>query len=324
MADKVFAPLPPVIGAAANQTATLDIPVGPRYHVLWFEVISTSGVNIASSKLSAFLGNIAVKINGRVQRSATATQLNAVQTLMGPEFSAWISDNSNPNVIVGRVHANGTAYNLQGAALTGTGQWRIRFPIFFAEPWRKQYAAGDAMAIPTSWNGPGLVGSFQVDIGCGASLSSCTAFAEWDFQKGLSDDKGNPVLLLSKIVTEAIPITAGTADITITTLPKTDVYQQISVFAPSGDTVNSIKVRANNLVIREATRGQLNAVHWGRSMSETTSEDPARLDVVFDYDDLPSSGLDMTGITDFQVIPNVTSASGGTLVILRQQYGPLA
>ena len=45
MANKFIIPLTPVVGVVPGQTATLDVPIGPRYHVIWLEaaVKKTSG-----------------------------------------------------------------------------------------------------------------------------------------------------------------------------------------------------------------------------------------------------------------------------------------
>lgn len=325
MPSKVIAPLPPVVGAAANANATLDVPIGPRYHVIWLRAQTTNTFDPDTDSISTVLGLIRVKLNGRIQRQATAFQFNALQALNGEAHSAWVEQSG---VIIGRVDCDGITRSLNGGTLATTaGVYTLHVPIFFAEPWRKEYAAGDMMAWPTSWNGAGLVATFQLEIACGAKLASLTADAEWDFQKGLADSQGNPILLLSKVNSLDVPVPAGTnAEVNINTLPRFDFYQQISIFASGGTspTVNSVKVRVNNLNVREVSRAKLAAAHWSRGMNFVGSQDASRLDVVFDYDDVPSSALSMDGVTDFQVIPNYTLSAAGTLSIVYVTYGPLA
>jgi hypothetical protein len=273
MANKFIIPAPPIVGVAASANATLDLPVGPRYHVAWLEVVETapnSAVILADS-----IGKLKVKLNGRTQREYTATQLNALNTLMGPEYAATVALNSAPNVPVGAYDPSGAAilYAHGNAALNpgnATTAYITRLPIFFAEPWRKQYAAGDMMAWPTSWPaGKGLVGTFQLEITLGAYATAAAAKVEIDYQPGAVDANGNPILLISKtsVLTTTLAV-ASSVEQYFTTLPRNEIYQQISFFAASSNiTFSELKIKLENNLIRDCTKGTLDASNIARGMN---------------------------------------------------------
>lgn len=334
MANKFITPLPPVIGVTASAVATLDIPVGPRYHVIWLDV-SGKTRSSAVPTLSDVLGDIKVKVNGRVQRIHSATEINAIQSNFGQDYSVNYATAAAPNALLGFVQSAGTlaTYAAPTTALTAnTTAYRFRVPIFLAEPWRKQYVATDAMAWPTTWpGGKGLIGTFQIEITCGANVADngITAYAEMDYQQGVVDANGNPVLQVSKWNRLDIPVgTVTAADQYITSLPRQDIYQQISIFtADTSKYVSSIKVKVENNVIRDVTKGQLDISNLARGMNPNALL-ANRFDLIFDYDDLPSSALPMIyggkQVQDFQVIPNMTTDAGTTMRVAYQTFGPLA
>ncbi|MCX7790153.1 MAG: major capsid protein P2 [Chloroflexaceae bacterium] len=303
MANKFINPLPPVVGVVPGQTATLDIPIGPRYHVLWFEI---KGRKATTPTLDEVVGDIRVKLNGKPARIHTAVQLDALNKLMGPEFAA------------------------QSVAEAVGADTRVTWwlPVFLAEPWRKQYAETEAMAWPTSWPNGEKVQTFQVELDIantsGVTEQSVKAFAETDNVLGQVDKDGKPLFFVSKWNRVAAPYTAA-GDLYITTLPKREIYQQISLFTTT-DKITQAKVKVDGVIVRDATKAQNDATLVARGMNSAGLSN-YRFDLVFDYDDNPRSALLMqfgsVGVQDFQVIPTLDGAAATTKVVtvLYQTYG---
>src|SRR5438093_10978921 len=94
---------------AASKTALIELPVGMRYHY----VVLLHGYSAGTNTIAAAATNVAeirVKVNGRTQRIISGTQLRDM------------------NIV------NGTGFDCTGVPNTAPG---VSFPLFFAEPWRK-------------------------------------------------------------------------------------------------------------------------------------------------------------------------------------------
>ncbi len=304
MANKIIQPLAPVVGVVGGQTATLDVPIGPRYHVIWLvgDVVHAS---IVPTLAKVFDGLITVKLNGKPVRSHTAAELDALNTLNGAGFAA--------------------------TAITGTTYQRIWYlPIFLAEPWRKSYSATEAMAWPTSWPGNKKLGTFQIEIAVpsnsGYTINSITAYAEQDNMLGSVDNAGNPVMLISKWNRLTVPYAGNSGKNYITTLPRREILQQISIITNTPAVIADLMVKVDGLIIRDATKDVNDRTLIAREMN-ASGLSALRYDVVFDYDDLPSSALPMqyggATVQDFQVIPNIGSGASETKVmtVLYLVYG---
>jgi hypothetical protein len=309
VANKIIQPLAPVVGVVPGQTATLDIPIGPRYHVIWLS--GTVKRATVAPALTDIMGLLTVKINGKPVRTHTADELNQLNTLMGASFTARA--NNTPSA---------------GAATT----WNV--PIFLAEPWRKSYSATESMAWPTSWPGGKKLATLQIEIAVPAipgtnatSEHAISAYAETDNVLGQVDSKGEPVFLLSKWNRLGVPY-AGAGDLFITTLPRREIYQQISLFTQSGDPASAIKVKVEDRTIRETSKTLNDDTLVAREMN-SAGISANRFDLVFDYDDLPSSALPMqygdAYVQDFQVIPTLSAANASNKIVtcIYQTYGPL-
>ncbi len=309
MANKFIIPLPPVVGVVPGQTATLDIPIGPRYHVLWLQgTVKRTGVAPA---LTDIFGDLRVKINGKPVRTHTAAQINAINTLMGADFAYTVSGGSGG-----------------GGAPQAGDTCTFLLPLFLAEPWRKQYAETALMAWPTSWPGGSKLATFQLEMdtpnNANTSLHAITAFCESDNVLGMVDSKGNPVFTLSKWNRLAVPYTGG-GDVYIVTLPKREIYQQISLFTNT-DTITHLKVKVDGTIITDADKSVNDVTLVAREMN-LAALSTTRFDRVFDYDDDPKSALLMqfggASVQDFQVIPTLSGGLGNPLIItvLYQTYG---
>ena len=342
MANKFIIPGPPVVGAAASSVASCDLVVGPRYHVLWLR-IKTAATTIPV--LSTTLGLIRLKINGRTQRQMTALQLNAYNLLWGQQYGAHVTTAADLNTTVGWIESGGLCKTIKSGAtadvpnggLAGTvysassAAHVIHLPIFFAEPWRQQYAAQDMMALPTAWNGPGAVATLQLELTLGSTAAASGAVvidSEVDYLPGLSLKDGSPLLLLSKFSQYGMTgFTSADTDNYMTTLPRRDVYQSIHAFADhASDVVSAVKVKLENNLIRDCNKGRLDQINVSRGCNPLAIH-ATRTDIVFDYDDQPDSGLPMVyngrQVQDFQLILQKSAVNVATASLLAVTFGPL-
>ena len=324
--DKVIQPCQPVVGAAFGQTATLDLAIGPRYHAIWLEVIvdAASGVTLATTQtyLDKLISLIALKINGKVQRAHSAFELDSIQKSYGDDFAA------------NAYNYAGSAINWSSGAYQGPQSGAITvfyIPIFLAEPWRKSYAATESMAWYTAWQDGSTLRSFQMEITVPAIDAAVfdagitiNAYAETDTALGPLDANKKPVALITKWNRLGIPYT-GTGDLYIVTLPKQDVYLQISAFQAT-DPISAAKVKVDSRIVRDITKARNDQTLIGRGMNESAMGE-FRFDIVFDYSDLPTDGLVMQAgtqqVQDFQVVLTMATASATSKIVslVSQVYG---
>ena len=289
---KRIKPLPTASGVAVGKTATFDVPVGPRYHTLWLEVADT-----AKDTFDSIIGDIRLKVNGKVQRTMSAAQLDDLNALMGPQYAAIME--------------------LDGG---GAGPGHIsksRLPIFLAEPWRKQAAVADGLA----W-GTGDVSSFQIEVDLAAAAAGVTldGYAEVDYAlvKDSQGAENQPKMgVISKWFRTYIAINGTSQD--VTTLPRRDFYQQISLFDPS---ISNVIVETDSIIQRDVTFQRNKVILTSREMVP----DDSQFDIVFDYDDLITSGLPMVvngrPVSDFQVRLTLSDGTARNIPAIIQRLGP--
>lgn len=292
-------------GSFAAHTITIDVPVGPRYHEIWIEA------NAGASKklITDLLGEIRVKINGKVQRVHTATELNNLNVLNGPKYASF-----------------GGLTNATLSAIC----------LYFAEPWRENEDAQDGLAWAT-----GDVSTFQVEIditayaGAAAGLTKPVARAVID---NSLIDAGNgrlvdaPLGAIVKIQNVQIPVASGTND--FSQLPKKDFYQSLHVIDANA---TEFEVKVDNNIIRQDStthnRAWLLAHNMTPNPSATASQDmaaadmPTRstyVDIVFDHDDKVSSSLPMRfngrKVGEFNL--RLVTTTTGNVKCLYQIIGP--
>jgi hypothetical protein len=276
MALKRISQLPSFNGVAASQTATLDLPVGPRYHVIWL-VADNTGHDTALTIIS----QIRVKVNGKVQRTMTATQLNALNTLM----QACTATHGTSATFEYAYHDSGTTNMI---------------PIFFAEPWRPEIVSKEGLAWAT-----GDLSTFQIEVdissGAGPTLS---AFAEVDNAVVTTEgvQRAQPMGPIVKWNRFNIPFT-GAGVLNVQTIPRRDVILQLSLWHTADAHISEYQVKADNYEWRNLTELQNACLLRSRGMTPTVSGDGAayRTDIVFDYDDFPpGAGLRADNIQDLQ------------------------
>ena len=312
--DKIIKTLPTVIGVVAGQVATSEIPIGPRIHVVWAEaVVKKTG---AAPALSDILGLINVKVNGKVQRAMTATELVALNELNGDDYKLRWQKSTD----------NGATYGALGTPALADGDTvKFQVPIYFAEPWRKEYKASDFGAWPTAWSNGAKLASFQIELTvpnvAGCSLHALSTWAEQDKVLGQVVN-GAPVFNITKWVRNSVPYT-GAGELDITTLPRRDFLQALHLFAQTADPITAIEVNVDNDQKRKVTKTQNDQSLIGKNLNAAGIL-ATRFDVVFDYDDRPDSALNLNGVLDFLVKPTLASAAAAskTITVISESYGP--
>ena len=98
---------------APGQTATVNLPTSQKYHRLDL-IYSRGGVLATEAQMKSDINQVRLKINGKVQRVFSATELFAINGDNGQPVAAGV------------------------------------LPIFFAEPWRRSAQGEDALAWGTT------------------------------------------------------------------------------------------------------------------------------------------------------------------------------
>ena len=275
-----------VSSVAASTTVVIECPVGPRYHYIQLQHGYAGGTNtIAAAAIN--ISEIRVKVNGRVQRTMSGTQLRALNILNGSVYDAVASE--VPNTAPG-----------------------VSFHIHFAEPWRKDARDQDALAWPTN-----KFDSMQIEVDL--STGTTPTLVVWAVVDQFQPDN---VPQICKWIQQSFSASGTSFD--ISTLDRRDWYTQISLFDPT--IANSgyqdlITVRKDGAILHElkalANRGLLQ--NYGMTPVAT------RYDIVFDHDDLLGSAVNMNGSGDLNINVATSAANAtmtGTLVAIIQRIGP--
>jgi len=296
-------------GAFAAHTITIDCPVGPRYHEIWIE----ANAGAAKKLLVDLLGEIRIKINGRVQRVFTAAELNKLNVLNGAQYACL-----------------GGLTNATLAAL----------PIYFAEPWRENIDTQDGLA----W-GTGDVSTFQIEIditgyaGAAAGLTKPVARATIDNSLVKVGDSMVDVGMGAIVKVQNVQVTVASGWNDFQNLPKRDFYQSLHIFDAN---LVEYEVKVDNNIIRQNSTTTTAAMLVGHGMlpnptktatpataaadmpNSTDSTQRGCTDIVFDHDDKVSSSLptNFNGrrVGDFNVRLNTTST--GSVKLIYQTIGP--
>ncbi len=279
--------LPSLVGMAAGGTAVCNIPVGPRYHTLMI-----SGDAASASTATTHINEMRLKVNGKVQRVFTYTELQALNIL------------------------NGTQYGIQDNSTAGV----FELPIFLAEPWRKSNRDQDLLAWAT-----GNLDSFQLEIDIKNVTAPDALYVVGQVDNSIVQQNGQsvqqPMGLISKWDRVQLPVTGTTPDYGIASFPIRDNYQQISIF-DTGANFTSYRLEVDKFVIREVTKKENDAMltHYGLTPVTT------RLDIVFDHDDFLNSALPTQGpnggkIQDLRLSIVLSDGTARNLSTIYQRIG---
>src|ERR1051326_3070302 len=284
-----------VQNVAASKTALIELPVGKRYHQIILQHGYSAGTNTVAGACTN-IAEIRVKVNGRVQRVMSGTQLRDMNILNCDEQLAGGTARSSYD-------GNGVPNTAPGVALT----------IFFAEPWRESKSDQEALAWPT--NG---FDSFQIEVDFGAaSTPTLSAWAVVDnFQA-----KG-PVSIV-KWLRQSFAASGTSFD--ISTLDRRDWVQQLSIYPDSGasNAITQVTLRLAGNVLHELTGSANQALLLGNRMTPLAASRTANIyDLVLDHDNLLGSAVLLEGQNDVTLTIAAGSAMSGTSTVIIQRLGP--
>lgn len=325
--NKIIEPSAPVQGVGYGQTATVDFSIGRRYHALRFEIIAEAATS-KTLTVDDVCSLINIKIGGKIQRACTPRELDQICRAYGADYGvkAYNYDGSTLTLSSGAIQV------AQEAKLT-----IFELTIFFAEPWRKSYAATESLAWYTAWADGTVLKSLQAELvipAASANVKSGTtlsinAYAEMDNAVGPLDTNKQPVQLITRWERTQVQY-SGTGELPIVNLQKRDMLQQISIFSPryktgttaGTDVVTNVKLKVDNAMVRDVTNTRNMETLLGREWNPS-GFDLLRFDVALDYSDLPADALNLNGVRDFQVIPYLSKAESDSkvLTLISQVYG---
>jgi len=270
-----------VQNVAASKTVLVECPVGPRYHQIVLQQGYSGGTNTIAAAATN-ISEIRVKVNGRVQRTMSGTQLRALNMLNGAGYDAFTGE--VPNTAPG-----------------------VCLPIFFAEPWRQDVVDMDRLAWQTGgWS------SFQVEIDLGAATSpTMAAYAVVDDYF----DAKNPNAAIVKWIRQSVGAAGTQQD--ISSLDRKDYLQQVTVYdASGGGVISKITLRVDGNILHEMSTSANAALLFQNGMTPVAN----RYDLVLDHDGLLSSAVNLNGVKDLTLTVDSTSMSG-SLVAIVQRFG---
>ena len=309
---------------AATATTTCDLPLGKRFHTLWLEVGDSgvaSGVvspvlvingtpsataspagglpaSAAEFDLNNILGQIRILINGTVQRTMTAFELNRLN----------VSNNQNGL----------TNFSIKTSGTRGTAGYRIYVPIFFCEPWRS-----DGETSLTAWNAVG-VDSFQIqaDFQPGSVNPVITGFYEWDLPTA---NNIGAIVKWKRLSLAATGTTQDFANISnFANKSKGDFLSAIALFPTIESTpkyVNKVKFTIDGVDYQDLlTTLENQAVLLSRGMSPDTASTP-RFDLALDYDNPVNAAFPISQANSVNLHVEYNAGASGTMIAIVQNAG---
>lgn len=288
--------LPAVTNIAASKTATIEIPVGLRLHSLILQHGYAAGANTIAGAMTN-LSELRFKVNDRVQRIVSGTQLRDLNLFHGTQFDCVGVPNTAPGV--------GVAMN-------------------FGEPWRKDKNDALSLALPTAWQG----GQFrtvklEVDLGS-ASTPTLTALGVFDdVVPTLKPGQDSP--WFTKWLRPNFVVASTKTQ--ITTIEKKDFLQQISLYPDSGASqlATKLALQKNGQILQQFLSAQdLKTFLQANEMYPAASGRSANIsDIVLDYNDLLSGAENLADARELTLTVEAASAMSGTITGIIQRLGPL-
>lgn len=293
--------LPAANSVASGKTATIDLPVGIRYHkigLVWGYDGSNAGKEtVGGTAAEQIIGDIKVLLNGVVQRQFTAKQLSHLNIAYGSEFQTRTS----------------------GSA--GSSGYREYVPLLFAEPFRKDTRQQSAMA----WNcHPDDVRSFQLQVTF-ETITTPILQGYYEF-----DELTGRLGIISKVFRRTFPAVGTTVESALLGMPPGDFLQALHFFATSdGKFVNRLKLTANGAQILEEIdylENRARNFQWGLNPDTNAyAADPTylspRFDLAIDVDDPLQSALPLANINELTFKATLDGAASGTIDALIVRAG---
>jgi hypothetical protein len=229
---------------------------------------------------------IRVKVNTKVQRVMSGTQLRDLNIL------------------------NGTTYDCTGLPNTAPG---VSFPIFFSEPWMVDEQDQDALAwITSDW------GSFQIEVDFGAAgTPTLVAYAITDPTKSGGKVNGICKWLRAKVAAQGTSFDWNIPD-------RRDFLRAISFYPDSGgsNAATLIQFRVAGDLVHELSNTANTAILTQNTMAPAAAGRTTNIyDLVLDHDGLLDSALNLNGISDANVTITAGGAMSGNVVAIQQRIG---
>jgi hypothetical protein len=292
--------LPTANSVASGKTATIDLPVGLRYHsiglTIGYDATNTSK-ETAGTLVNQVVNDIRVLVNGKLQRLHSLKQLNAINI------------------------ANGSQYAIRTSGSMGSSGYREYVKINFAEPWRKdirQQAMG-------AWNmNPADARSFQVQVDF-ATITTPVLSGYYEFEE-LQDARLGQIL---KWIRQTFPAVGTIVESAQIQRPVGDFLQALLFFASSdGKFVNNLKFTVNGAQVQEeidylTQRARL--FGWDlnpdtNAQSSTNYLSP-RFDLPLDVDDPINQAIRLELVRELIFKATMDSAASGTLDVMVGRVG---
>jgi len=280
MGSKLKRPINIINSVVPDATATLEVPTDPRYYKVVLHV------QAAGQVLNQIVDEIRVKLGTKFQRTIKPDYLDHIYKLMGSDGS--------------------TQYTIQNNV---AGE-QIDVPIWFAEPWRKSYAAQRSMAWPT-----GDIDNFKIEVDINsAAHSSVTISASSSFDNPV-DDSGKPMPMgaISKWYLDDVPVNGLTPS--YKGLEKVDSLQSLSFFDEG--TIDKVEFIVGNITVREVFRQEAQSDIIGLGM--TPHDD--WFDIVLDDDDDPLSALPLGAAKNAIIKLTLNDGTPTTIPLVVQRIG---
>ena len=284
-------------GVAAGQTATVQLPVGNiTYHKLVLAYSTSVAGNGNQTNTEAHVTAVRLKLNGKIQRTFSAKQLNAINAFYGRSFQSR---------------------NIGGVPFG-------YLEIFFSEPWRRTPAGEDALAWGTQ-----DVSTFQVEVDLAAAATAPSLIPHADVEY-----VSRPNGLISKWRSYNQPVSAAGV-VTNNTLPKngSEAYQSIQAFPVLTTDIIDVTVRTDQVVRFQGTDSDMRSLLASESPGGITGFSPqaSMTHIVFDRtgrvsDALPMQYVDANGkptgnlVGDFRIDWNMNAGTSFPFIV--QVLGP--
>ena len=281
---------PPVAGQTPE--ITLQLPENRRIHVVEFE-----GKSGAAQQMAAGFSDILLRLGGNDQRTHDVTQLSTLNGAYGAAFSV---DND----------VNGGKFNL---------------PMFFSQPWRKQYAAEErfALDIQTGVNAQIVVKQLAAATAPTAEFWAVvedldTIPADRDAQGNFLfrnlDKQGRPVFL--RCFRRSIPFAVNVEDHVGHDAPER--YERLVFFDPSGGgTIDALRITKNGKEVYNLTKARNDVLMKRYGLTAVAG----RLDVVADITDNPLDAWIWSRTDQVKFEFTFGAGAAGNVVILTERTG---
>lgn len=294
--------LPTANNVASGKTATIDLPIGLRYHAIEL-TIGYDGANAAKETAGTLanqiVGDVKVLLNGKLQRLHSLKQLNAINAANGSQY----------------------AYRT-GSVAMGSSGYREYIKIYFSEPWYKENAPTRSLA----WNiDPNDVRSFQVQVDFQAIT---TPFLGGYYEA--EELRPGGVDVISKAIRQTLPAVGTIVETATIQRPEADRLQALHFFATTdGHYVNKLKLTVNGTQIQEEIdtyEQRARLFGWNlnpdTNANSTTNYLSPRFDLPFDVDDPLDQAIPLGNVRELTAKATLEASAAGNMDVIVWRAGP--